>query len=184
MARGRLPTNTGRVCIPRPWPRTRRANAFGRWHGAALGWTWIDDAPWVSRQRTAAAGSASVVAGLGPRSTSATGLRTGPGHPFFRRGNGWSVNASVGPTFSWVPPVERALRAFGTPIHQTTGRSISSLCPQPGGRAVAATNYSRCRSAPRQTAVPSAAFVLRSAGAQVYVRPEGVVRNAPPAPHW
>jgi hypothetical protein len=94
----------GRVWYPRAVSDDWAPYRNGRWSWVQpWGWTWIDDAPW---------GFAPFHYGrwvrLGGRWAWYPGSYVGrpvyaPALVSFYGGNGWSVNVSVGPTYSWVP---------------------------------------------------------------------------------
>jgi hypothetical protein len=94
----------GRVWYPRAVSYDWAPYRNGRWSWVQpWGWTWIDDAPW---------GFAPFHYGrwvrLGGRWAWCPGSYVGravyaPALVSFYGGNGWSVNISSGPTYSWVP---------------------------------------------------------------------------------
>jgi hypothetical protein len=94
----------GRVWYPRSVSSSWAPYRYGRWsHVQPWGWTWIDDAPW---------GFAPFHYGrwvrLGGRWAWSPGSYTGrpvyaPALVTFFGGNGWSISASTGPSYSWVP---------------------------------------------------------------------------------
>ncbi len=94
----------GRVWYPRAISSNWAPYRYGRWsHVQPWGWTWVDDAPW---------GFAPFHYGrwvrLGGRWAWTPGNYAGravyaPALVSFYGGNGWSVSASVGPSYSWVP---------------------------------------------------------------------------------
>jgi hypothetical protein len=94
----------GRVWYPRAISTNWAPYRYGRWsYVQPWGWTWVDDAPW---------GFAPFHYGrwvrLGSRWAWTPGTYVGravyaPALVSFYGGNGWSVNASIGPSYSWVP---------------------------------------------------------------------------------
>ena len=94
----------GRIWYPTAVAANWAPFRFGRWSWVQpWGWTWVDDAPW---------GFAPFHYGrwvrIGPRWAWSPGSSVGrpvyaPALVTFFGGNGWSVSASVGPTYSWVP---------------------------------------------------------------------------------
>jgi hypothetical protein len=94
----------GRVWYPSAVSAGWAPYRYGRWsYVQPWGWTWVDDAPW---------GFAPFHYGrwvrLGGRWAWCPGEYVGrpiyaPALVTFFGGNGWSVSASVGPTYSWVP---------------------------------------------------------------------------------
>jgi hypothetical protein len=94
----------GRVWYPRAISTNWAPYRYGLWsYVQPWGWTWVDDAPW---------GFAPFHYGrwvrLGSRWAWTPGTYVGravyaPALVSFYGGNGWSVNASVGPSYSWVP---------------------------------------------------------------------------------
>jgi hypothetical protein len=94
----------GRVWYPRSVSSSWAPYRYGRWsHVQPWGWTWIDDAPW---------GFAPFHYGrwvrLGGRWAWSPGSYTGrpvyaPALVTFYGGNGWSISANTGPSYSWVP---------------------------------------------------------------------------------
>ncbi len=94
----------GRVWYPNTVSSNWAPYRYGRWSWVQpWGWTWVDDAPW---------GFAPFHYGrwvrVGGRWAWCPGSYVGravyaPALVTFYGGNGWSVNASVGPTYSWVP---------------------------------------------------------------------------------
>ena len=171
------------------YPTTVAANwapyRFGRWAWVQpWGWTWIDDAPW---------GFAPAHYGRWVRIGGRWGWSPGEyvGRPVyapalvtFFGGNGWSVNASVGPTFSWVPlgwnePYVPWYTYSPNYWRQVNRPYVRNLAEEPWRP----RTYVHAAVPGAVTAVPSAAFVSGRPVAQAYVRnlAEGVVRNAPPA---
>ncbi len=94
----------GRIWYPTAVAANWAPYRNGRWSWVQpWGWTWVDDAPW---------GFAPFHYGrwvrVGPRWAWSPGASVGrpvyaPALVTFFGGNGWSVSANVGPTYSWVP---------------------------------------------------------------------------------
>ncbi|MGL4230210.1 MAG: DUF6600 domain-containing protein, partial [Casimicrobium sp.] len=94
----------GRVWYPNTVSSSWAPYRYGRWSWVQpWGWTWVDDAPW---------GFAPFHYGrwvrVGGRWAWCPGSYVGravyaPALVTFYGGSGWSVSASVGPTYSWVP---------------------------------------------------------------------------------
>ncbi len=94
----------GRIWYPTAVAANWAPYRNGRWSWVQpWGWTWVDDAAW---------GFAPFHYGrwvrVGPRWAWSPGSSVGrpvyaPALVTFFGGNGWSVSASVGPTYSWVP---------------------------------------------------------------------------------
>ncbi len=94
----------GRVWYPNTVAANWAPYRYGRWSWVQpWGWTWVDDAPW---------GFAPFHYGrwvrVGGRWAWCPGSYVGravyaPALVTFYGGNGWSVNVSSGPTYSWVP---------------------------------------------------------------------------------
>ncbi len=94
----------GRIWYPTAIAANWAPYRNGRWSWVQpWGWTWVDDAPW---------GFAPFHYGrwvrVGPRWAWSPGSSVGrpvyaPALVTFFGGNGWSVSANVGPTYSWVP---------------------------------------------------------------------------------
>ena len=94
----------GRIWYPTAVSANWAPYRNGRWSWVQpWGWTWVDDAPW---------GFAPFHYGrwvrVGPRWAWSPGSSIGrpvyaPALVTFFGGNGWSVSANVGPTYSWVP---------------------------------------------------------------------------------
>lgn len=175
----------GRVWYPTTVAANWAPYRFGRWAWVQpWGWTWIDDAPW---------GFAPAHYGrwvrIGGRWGWCPGEYSGrpvyaPALVTFFGGNGWSVNASVGPTFSWVPlgwnepyvPWYTYSPNYWRQVNRPYVRNVAEEPWRP-------RTYVHAAIPGAVTAVPSAAFVSGRPVAQTYVRnlAEGVVRNAPPA---
>jgi hypothetical protein len=158
---------------------------YGRWSWVQpWGWTWVDDAPW---------GFAPSHYGrwvrVGNRWAWSPGSYIGrpvyaPALVTFFGGDGWSVNASVGPTYSWVPlgwnepfvPWYSYTPNYWRQVNRPYVRNIAEAPWRP-------RNYMHAAIPGAITAVAGAAFISGRPVAQNLVRniAERDLRNAPPA---
>ena len=158
---------------------------YGRWSWVQpWGWTWVDDAPW---------GFAPSHYGrwvrVGNRWAWSPGSYVGrpvyaPALVTFFGGNGWSVNASVGPTYSWVPlgwnepfvPWYSYTPNYWREVNRPYVRNIAEEPWRP-------RNYVHAAIPGAITAVAGAAFIAGRPVAQNLVRniAERDIRGAPPA---
>ena len=148
------------------------------------GWTWVDDAPW---------GFAPSHYGrwvrVGNRWAWSPGSYVGrpvyaPALVTFFGGDGWSVNASVGPTYSWVPlgwnepfvPWYSYTPNYWRQVNRPYVRNIAEEPWRP-------RNYMHAAIPGAITAVAGAAFIAGRPVAQNLVRniAERDIRSAPPA---
>lgn len=148
------------------------------------GWTWVDDAAW---------GFAPFHYGrwvrVGPRWAWSPGASVGrpvyaPALVTFFGGNGWSVSASVGPTYSWVPlgwnepyvPWYTYSPTYWRQVNRPYVRNIAEDPWRP-------RNYMHAAVPGAITAVAGAAFIGGRPVAQNLVRniSERDIRSAPPA---
>lgn len=158
---------------------------YGRWSWVTpWGWTWVDDAPW---------GFAPSHYGrwvrVGNRWAWSPGSYVGrpvyaPALVTFFGGDGWSVNASVGPTYSWVPlgwnepfvPWYSYSPNYWRQVNRPYVRNIAEEPWRP-------RNYVHAAIPGAITAVAGAAFIAGRPVAQNLVRniTERDIRSAPPA---
>ena len=157
----------------------------GRWSWVQpWGWTWVDDAAW---------GFAPFHYGrwvrVGPRWAWSPGSSVGrpvyaPALVTFFGGNGWSVSANVGPTYSWVPlgwnepyvPWYTYSPTYWRQVNRPYVRNIAEDPWRP-------RNYIHATVPGAITAVAGAAFIGGRPVAQNLVRniSERDIRSAPPA---
>ena len=158
---------------------------YGRWSWVQpWGWTWVDDAPW---------GFAPSHYGrwvrVGSRWAWSPGSYVGrpvyaPALVTFFGGDGWSVNASIGPTYSWVPlgwnepfvPWYSYSPNYWRQVNRPYVRNIAEDPWRP-------RNYMHAAVPGAITAVAGAAFIAGRPVAQNLVRniAERDIRSAPPA---
>ena len=175
----------GRIWYPTTVAAGWAPYRYGRWSWVQpWGWTWVDDAPW---------GFAPSHYGrwvrVGNRWAWCPGSYVGrpvyaPALVTFFGGNGWSVNASIGPTYSWVPlgwnepfvPWYSYTPNYWRQVNRPYVRNIAEEPWRPRG-------YVHAGVPGAITAVAGAAFIAGRPVAQNLVRniAERDVRNAPPA---
>lgn len=175
----------GRVWYPSTVAVNWAPYRFGRWAWVQpWGWTWVDDAPW---------GFAPFHYGRWVRIGARWGWCPGEyvGRPIyapalvtFFGGNGWSVNANVGPTYSWVPlgwnepyvPWYSYSTNYWRQVNRPYVRNIAEEPWRP-------RTYVHASVPGAVTAVAGAAFVGGRPIAQNYIRnvTERDLRGAPPA---
>jgi hypothetical protein len=175
----------GRVWFPTTVAANWAPYRFGRWSWVQpWGWTWVDDAPW---------GFAPFHYGRWVRVGGRWGWSPGeyvarpvyaPALVTFFGGNGWSISASTGPTFSWVPlgwnepyvPWYNYSPNYWRQINRPYVRNIAEEPWRP-------RTYVHASFPGAVTAVPGAAFVGGRPVAQNYIRnvTERDLRSAPPA---
>ena len=175
----------GRVWYPTTVVAGWAPYRYGRWSWVApWGWTWVDDAPW---------GFAPSHYGrwvrVGNRWAWSPGSYVGrpvyaPALVTFFGGDGWSVNASVGPTYSWVPlgwnepfvPWYSYTPNYWRQVNRPYVRNIAEEPWRP-------RNYMHAAIPGAITAVAGAAFIAGRPVAQNLVRniAERDLRSAPPA---
>ena len=175
----------GRVWYPTTVVAGWAPYRYGRWSWVRpWGWTWVDDAPW---------GFAPSHYGrwvrVGNRWAWSPGSYVGrpvyaPALVTFFGGDGWSVNASVGPTYSWVPlgwnepfvPWYSYTPNYWRQVNRPYVRNIAEEPWRP-------RTYAHAAIPGAITAVAGAAFISGRPVAQNLVRniAERDIRGAPPA---
>ncbi len=175
----------GRVWYPRNVSYDWAPYRYGRWSWVSpWGWTWVDDAPW---------GFAPSHYGrwvrVGGRWAWYPGQYVGrpvyaPALVTFFGGNGWSINASIGPTYSWVPlgrnepyaPWYSYSRDYWRGVNRPYVRNSAEDPWRPPA-------YVHANVANAVTSIAANRFIPGRAVAQEFIRP-GVasdLRGAPPA---
>lgn len=175
----------GRIWYPTAVAANWAPYRNGRWSWVQpWGWTWVDDAAW---------GFAPFHYGrwvrVGPRWAWSPGSSVGrpvyaPALVTFFGGNGWSVSANVGPTYSWVPlgwnepyvPWYTYSPNYWRQVNRPYVRNIAEEPWRP-------RNYVHAGVPGAITAVAGAAFIGGRPVAQNLVRniSERDIRSAPPA---
>ena len=175
----------GRIWYPTTVAAGWAPYRYGRWSWVRpWGWTWVDDSPW---------GFAPSHYGrwvrVGNRWAWSPGSYVGrpvyaPALVTFFGGDGWSVNASVGPTYSWVPlgwnepfvPWYSYTPNYWRQVNRPYVRNIAEEPWRP-------RNYMHAAIPGAITAVAGAAFIAGRPVAQNLVRniAERDIRSAPPA---
>lgn len=175
----------GRVWYPSTVAANWAPYRFGRWAWVQpWGWTWVDDAPW---------GFAPFHYGRWVRIGGRWGWSPGeyvarpvyaPALVTFFGGNGWSVNANLGPTYSWVPlgwnepfvPWYTYSPNYWRQVNRPYVRNIAEEPWRP-------RTYVHASVPGAVTAVAGTAFVTGRPVAQNYIRniTERDLRSAPPA---
>ena len=175
----------GRVWYPTSVVAGWAPYRYGRWSWVQpWGWTWVDDAAW---------GFAPSHYGrwvrVGNRWAWSPGSYVGrpvyaPALVTFFGGDGWSVNASVGPTYSWVPlgwnepfvPWYSYTPNYWRQVNRPYVRNIAEEPWRP-------RNYTHAAIPGAISAVTGAAFIAGRPVAQNLVRniAERDLRSAPPA---
>ena len=175
----------GRVWYPTNVAANWAPYRNGRWSWVQpWGWTWVDDAAW---------GFAPFHYGrwvrVGPRWAWSPGSYVGrpvyaPALVTFFGGNGWSVSANIGPTYSWVPlgwnepyaPWYTYSTNYWRQVNRPYVRNIAEDPWRP-------RNYVHAAVPGAITAVAGAAFIGGRPVAQNLVRniSERDIRSAPPA---
>ena len=175
----------GRIWYPTAVAANWAPYRNGRWSWVQpWGWTWVDDAAW---------GFAPFHYGrwvrVGPRWAWCPGVSVGrpvyaPALVTFFGGNGWSVSANVGPTYSWVPlgwnepyiPWYTYSPTYWRQVNRPYVRNIAEEPWRP-------RNYVHAAVPGAITAVAGAAFIGGRPVAQNLVRniSERDIRSAPPA---
>ena len=175
----------GRIWYPTAVAANWAPYRNGRWSWVQpWGWTWVDDAPW---------GFAPFHYGrwvrVGPRWAWSPGSSVGrpvyaPALVTFFGGNGWSVSANVGPTYSWVPlgwnePYVPWYTYSPTYWRQVNRPYVRNIAEEPWRP----RNYMHASVPGAITAVTGAAFIGGRPVAQNLVRniSERDIRSAPPA---
>ena len=175
----------GRIWYPTAVAANWAPYRNGRWSWVQpWGWTWVDDAAW---------GFAPFHYGrwvrVGPRWAWSPGSSIGrpvyaPALVTFFGGNGWSVSASVGPTYSWVPlgwnePYVPWYTYSPTYWRQVNRPYVRNIAEEPWRP----RNYVHAGVPGAITAVAGAAFIGGRPVAQNLVRniSERDIRSAPPA---
>lgn len=175
----------GRIWYPGTVASNWAPFRYGRWSWVQpWGWTWVDDAPW---------GFAPSHYGrwvrVGNRWAWSPGSYVGrpvyaPALVTFFGGDGWSISANVGPTYSWVPlgwnepfvPWYSYTPNYWRQVNRPYVRNIAEEPWRP-------RNYVHAAIPGAITAVAGAAFIAGRPVAQNLVRniTERDWRNAPPA---
>ena len=175
----------GRIWYPTAVAANWAPYRNGRWSWVQpWGWTWVDDAAW---------GFAPFHYGrwvrVGPRWAWSPGSSVGrpvyaPALVTFFGGNGWSVSANVGPTYSWVPlgwnepyvPWYTYSPNYWRQVNRPHVRNIAEEPWRP-------RNYTHAGVPGAITAVSGPAFIGGRPVAQNLVRniSERDIRSAPPA---
>ena len=175
----------GRIWYPTAVAANWAPYRNGRWSWVQpWGWTWVDDAPW---------GFAPFHYGrwvrVGPRWAWSPGSSIGrpvyaPALVTFFGGNGWSVSANVGPTYSWVPlgwnePYVPWYTYSPTYWRQVNRPYVRNIAEEPWRP----RNYMHAGVPGAITAVVGSAFIGGRPVAQNLVRniSERDIRSAPPA---
>lgn len=175
----------GRIWYPTAVAANWAPYRNGRWSWVQpWGWTWVDDAAW---------GFAPFHYGrwvrIGPRWAWSPGSSVGrpvyaPALVTFFGGNGWSVSANVGPTYSWVPlgwnePYVPWYTYSPTYWRQVNRPYVRNIAEEPWRP----RNYVHAGVPGAITAVTGAAFIGGRPVAQNLVRniSERDIRSAPPA---
>ncbi len=175
----------GRIWYPTAVAANWAPYRNGRWSWVQpWGWTWVDDAAW---------GFAPFHYGrwvrVGPRWAWSPGSSVGrpvyaPALVTFFGGNGWSVSANVGPTYSWVPlgwnePYVPWYTYSPTYWRQVNRPYVRNIAEEPWRP----RNYVHAGVPGAITAVAGAAFIGGRPVAQNLVRniSERDIRSAPPA---
>lgn len=175
----------GRVWFPTTVAANWAPYRFGRWSWVQpWGWTWVDDAPW---------GFAPFHYGRWVRVGGRWGWCPGeyvarpvyaPALVTFFGGNGWSISASAGPTYSWVPlgwnepyvPWYNYSTNYWRQVNRPYVRNIAEEPWRP-------RTYVHASVPGAVTAVAGATFTGGRPVAQNYIRniTERDLRSAPPA---
>ncbi len=175
----------GRIWYPTAVAANWAPYRNGRWSWVQpWGWTWVDDAAW---------GFAPFHYGrwvrVGPRWAWSPGSSVGrpvyaPALVTFFGGNGWSVSANVGPTYSWVPlgwnePYVPWYTYSPTYWRQVNRPYVRNIAEEPWRP----RNYTHASVPGAITAVSGSAFIGGRPVAQNLVRniSERDIRSAPPA---
>ena len=175
----------GRIWYPTAVAANWAPYRNGRWSWVQpWGWTWVDDAAW---------GFAPFHYGrwvrVGPRWAWSPGSSVGrpvyaPALVTFFGGNGWSVSATVGPTYSWVPlgwnePYVPWYTYSPTYWRQVNRPHVRNIAEEPWRP----RNYMHATVPGAITAVAGDAFIGGRPVAQNLVRniSERDIRSAPPA---
>ena len=175
----------GRVWYPTTVVAGWAPYRYGRWSWVQpWGWTWVDDAPWGFTPSHYGRWVR-----VGNRWAWSPGSYVGrpvyaPALVTFFGGDGWSVNASVGPTYSWVPlgwnepfvPWYSYTPNYWRQVNRPYVRNIAEEPWRP-------RNYMNAAIPGAITAVAGAVFIGGRPVAQNLVRniAERDIRGAPPA---